>query len=153
MKILKLLVILSFAFSLNIFAAGDYDSGNDKGADTVYSDALNLIKKEKYNFAIPELKSLIHKQSTYYSKADIYNYLGFSYRKLKKYKKAEKYYLKSLKLENDHIGALEYIGELYIETNKINMAEKYLEKLRLAAGQNSVEYLNLYELVNSFSPN
>jgi len=66
-------------------------------------------------------------------------------------KKAEKYYLKALKINEDHIGALEYIGELYLETNRTEKAKEYLEKLKLVAGENSEEYLELYDLFSTSS--
>mgnify|MGYP001237049766 FL=1 len=51
--------------------------------------------------------------------------------------KAESYYLKALKLEHNHIGALEYLGELYYKTGRIDKASDLLERLRLVAGESS----------------
>ena len=152
MKILNFSIIALSFIILECFAAGDYDTDNIIDTDSTYSETLKLITNENYNLAIPKLKKLLNKKSTYFSKADIYNYLGYSHRKIKKYKKAEKYYIKALKIQNDHIGALEYIGELYIEINKIEKAKEYLVKLKLAAGQDSDEYLELYDLIRTFSP-
>ena len=151
MKILNFLIIVLLLLNFKCFAAGDYDSDNVNNPDVLYSETLKLIKKEDYNSAIPKLKKLLKKNSTYFSKADIYNYLGYSHRKIKSYKKAEKYYLKALEINNNHIGALEYIGELYIETDRIEKARESLEKLKLVAGENSEEYLDLYTLINNYS--
>jgi|TARA_B100000787_G_C16140063_1_gene271521 tetratricopeptide (TPR) repeat protein len=152
MKILNFFIIAFLFININCFAAGNYETNNAKDTDVVYSEALKLINKKDYNLAIPKLKKLLNKESTYFSKADIYNYLGYSHRKIKKYKKAEKYYTKALKIKKDHIGALEYIGELYIETDKIEKAKEYLEKLKLAAGEDSIEYVQLYSLIHRISP-
>ena len=53
-------------------------------------------------------------------------------------------YLKALKLEPNHIGALEYLGELYYETGRIDEASELLERLKLVAGESSEEYLELF---------
>ncbi|GIR65983.1 MAG: hypothetical protein CM15mP70_10900 [Pelagibacteraceae bacterium] len=60
-----------------------------------------------------------------YTKADLYNYMGFASRKQKNpsFDNAEGYYLKALSLNEDHIGALEYLGELYFETDRLEEAE------------------------------
>ena len=65
------------------------------------------------------------------------------------FEKAEEYYLKALKIDPDHIGALEYLGELFFETGRVDKAEDLLERLKSVAGENSEEYLELYEIINS----
>ena len=65
--------------------------------------------------AIKVLKDLIGEDPNGYTKADLYNYLGFATRKLSNpdYELAESYYLKALDINSNHIGAMEYLGELY----------------------------------------
>ena len=65
------------------------------------------------------------------------------------FEKAEKYYLKALKINDKHIGALEYLGELYYETGRLEEAFELLDRLESAAGKNSEEYLELFEILNS----
>ena len=60
---------------------------------------------------------------------DVYNLLGYSHRKLDQLEKAFDYYWKALKLDPRHLGANEYIGELYLRTNNIKKAEEHLEVL------------------------
>ena len=90
------------------------------------------------------------KQPIGFSKADLYNYLGFATRKKNNpnYEDAEKYYLLALSINANHIGALEYLGELYFETNRLEQAEELLIKLGSVAGKNSVEYKELFDLLN-----
>ena len=64
------------------------------------------------------------------------------------YINAEKYYLKALSLEADHIGSIEYLGELYYETDRVDKAKSLLEKLGDVAGQDSAEYKELSKLIN-----
>lgn len=152
MNLIKYLIFFSFFLSQTIFAAGTSDNSKENiSYSEEYTLALELIKKENFRLAISKLKILLNKKSDNFTKADIYNYLGYSHRKIESYEEAEKYYLKALKINEDHIGALEYIGELYLETNKTEKAKEYLEKLKLVAGENSEEYLELYDLFNTSS--
>ena len=68
-----------------------------------------------------------------------------------KYDDAETHYLKALKLDSDHVGALEYIGELYLETDRIEEAKKSLQKLKSVAGESSNEYFELSTLIENYS--
>ena len=60
---------------------------------------------------------------------DVYNLLGYSHRKLDQLEQAFDNYWKALKLDPNHLGANEYIGELYLRTNNIKKAEEHLEVL------------------------
>ena len=151
MKLLKYIIIFCLFLNQSAFAAGTADSNDTSSYEGNYKLGLELIKKEKYKSAIGKFKSLINKKSDNYTQADIYNYLGYTHRKLKDYDTAETYYLKALKLDSNHIGALEYIGELYLETNRIEGAKNSLQKLKSVAGESSDEYLELSFLINNYS--
>ena len=62
--------------------------------------------------------------------ADTLNYLGFTTRKLGDYETGEKYYLQGLEINPSHEGINEYLGELYVATNRIDLAKKRLEVLK-----------------------
>ena len=62
--------------------------------------------------------------------ADILNYLGFTLRKTGNFDEAEKFYLAGLKIKPNHKGINEYLGELYIKTNRIELAKERLEVLK-----------------------
>lgn len=67
-----------------------------------------------------------------YKDADLYNLMGFSLRKTGDQKQAFVYYRKALDLKPDHLGALEYQGELFVETGQIDKAREnaaHLKKL------------------------
>ena len=76
--------------------------------------------------------------------ADTLNYLGFAARKLKYYEKAENYYLEGLAIDPTHAGINEYLGELYIVTNRIDLAKERLEVLKNCDCE---EYNELKELI------
>ncbi len=72
--------------------------------------------------------------------------MGYTLRKTGNLKKAEIYYLKGLNLDPNHLGINEYLGELYVETNRIELAKKRLNTLQ---GCNCEEYKELKELIES----
>lgn len=61
---------------------------------------------------------------------DLQNYLGYSYRKLKRFDLAFRHYRRALELDPRHRGAHEYIGETYLMTGDVASAEKHLAALR-----------------------
>ena len=151
MKILLSLIFL--ILSSLAFSAGTNNSASDDQDASIMKDfnnAKKLMNSKKYEKALDILISLEDKQPIGFSKADLYNYLGFATRKKNNpnYEDAEKYYLLALSINANHIGALEYLGELYFETNRLEQAGKLLIKLGSVAGKNSVEYKELFDLLN-----
>ena len=151
MKILLSLIFL--IFSSLAFSAGTNNSASDDQGTSVTKDFKNaqkLIYSKKYEKAIDILISLEDKKPIGFSKADLYNYLGFATRKKNNpnYEDAEEYYLLALSIDANHIGALEYLGELYFETDRLGQAEELLIKLGAVTGENSVEYKELFDLLN-----
>ena len=154
------LLILTFTLSLFccnfVFAAGSSSSGNDsndnyslykKGKNLVYR-AKKLEKKNKSEKAEKlYLKALGNFEKAYAKdkkNADILNYLGFTLRKTGNLEKAEIFYLKGLELDAGHLGINEYLGELYVQTNRIELAKKRLDVLN---GCKCEEYEELKELI------
>ena len=125
-------------------------SSNTFDVNVEFNRAKKLIYKKNYEKALKILKDIEDERPFGFSKADLYNYMGFAARKQKDpdYISAENYYLKALSLDADHIGALEYLGELYYETNRADKARSLLKKLGEVAGKDSAEYKELSELLN-----
>ena len=63
-------------------------------------------------------------------RSDILNDYGFSLRKQKIYDRAEKHYLEALRINPKHKSANEYLGELYLETKRPELAKQRLEILK-----------------------
>ena len=151
----KIIFILSLLLlSNNCLAAGSSDSENKTN---LYKSAKKLILKAKKL----EKKDKVEKALTLYSKAyeklekayaedkknpDILNYLGYTLRKTGDFEKAEAYYLKGLELDAGHLGINEYLGELYVQTNRIDLAKKRLAVLKNC---NCEEYEELKELIEN----
>jgi len=126
-------VLISFVvclFSLSAHAAGggsDSDAKANIAKSSDYYTAMKLIKNKSYNAAIQNLL----KAEQYNKKdADIYNFLGFSHRKIGDLEKASIYYNKALTISPKHKGALEYQGEMFLTLGQLPKAEANLKKIR-----------------------
>lgn len=108
------------------------------------SEADALIKQKNFTAA---LSLLVQADSDYPNNADINNLLGFSSRNLKQFKQSAQYYQKALRINPNHLGALEYQGELFIQTKKIAAAKRNLAKLKQLCGTNCPEYQDLKKAI------
>ena len=122
-------VSLIFAALLTLFVAYPaYSVKYDKSNPTkMYSKAYKMIDKGQYSKAQKILKNYTKSEP---EDPDGWTLLAFTYRKLDKFAESEEYYLKALNLEPDNKAALEYQGELFIETNRINLANANIKKLQ-----------------------
>lgn len=111
-----------------------------------YKKAVDLIDDDEYARAIPLLEKSIKEKGEY---ADALNQLGYANRKLGNWTPAMEYYLKALKLEPDHLGANEYLGELFLEQKDLASAEGQLAKLKAACGDCD-EYEELEESIADY---
>ena len=154
MKITKIFLILSLllTFADQSFAAGT--SSSDKKPS--YKNAVKLIEaakkyesKDKMDKALKRYKKaqkiLLELDKKKPLQADTLNYLGFTTRKLGDFEAGEKYYLLGLQVEPNHVGINEYLGELYVVTNRINLAKERLEVLKNC---NCEEYQELKEIID-----
>ena len=107
----------------------------------------NMQKKKKYNKAKKRyddaIKFLILANEENPNQPDILNYLGYSYRKVGDFLMAEIYYEQGLAVDSEHIGINEYLGELYVETNRIDKAKERLEVLKNCKCEEFKELQNL----------
>ena len=79
--------------------------------------------------------------------ADVYNLLGYSLRKSGDARQALVYYRKALDFDPAHRGALEYLGELYVETGQLDKARVQVAALRKACPQGCEELADLERTV------
>ena len=152
----KILVLfISVFFSLNVFAAGGDGGGSSEAS--MYDEGVKLVKRagklEKKDKADKAKKIYIQafkKFEKAYSKdkknPDVLNYLGFTSRKSGNFTEAENYYLKGLSLDPKHNGINEYLGELYVQTNRIEKANERLEVLKTC---NCKEYQELELIIKT----
>ena len=151
-----LTILFIVLFSTSSIAAGSSDDSSSKKVKTNYEKAVESIKfAKKY-----EKKGKVEKAKKRYEKAqkfllksnkekpnqaDTLNYLGFTTRKLGDYENGEKYYLMGLEIEPNHTGINEYLGELYVTTNRMDLAR---ERLKILENCNCEEYAELKDIIN-----
>jgi tetratricopeptide (TPR) repeat protein len=103
-----------------------------------------LLNAKNFKQALADLKVI---DSEFKDNADVNNLLGYSSRKLKQYKPAARYYEKALRIDPNHLGAIEYQGELFVLTNKVSAAKRNLAKLEKLCGLKCGEYLDLKKAI------
>jgi tetratricopeptide (TPR) repeat protein len=137
-------------FFSNLYAAGT-DSGDSAktnyGKD--YKSAIKLIRSKDYDKAIRKLKTLTTASSTDFTRADVYNELGFAYRKSDDFDNAAKYYKKALELDPEHLGAIEYQGEMYVDLGQKDNALSNLELLKTLVGEKNSYYKELNNYISN----
>ena len=99
-------------------------------------DARKLIAKSDWAGAIKMLRIIVRQQP---KNADALNPLGYSLRQSGDMKEAEAWYLKALKLKPNHLGANEYLGELYAMTGQTAKARARLATIGKICGNTSCE--------------
>lgn len=139
------LAIGSAAIPHSALAAGSSSTPSAEQPD-LYKQAKDLIDGEKYAEAIPLLEQSLKEKGDY---ADALNLLGFAHRKLGDAQMGLDYYLKALALEPEHLGANEYLGELYLEMKDLPKAEERLAVLEKACGQ-CEEWEDLSEAIEAY---
>ena len=142
-------------------------SFNAYGAGSSSSDSSNTVKKTNYEKAVSYVnkakefeedgkqkkaekqykkaqKLLIKSNEKKPYNADTLNYLGFTTRKLGDFNLGEEYYLQGLAIEPKHNGINEYLGELYVVTNRMDLAKERLDVLKDC---NCEEFQELKEII------
>ena len=155
MKQIILTLSIVFFLTTNIFAAGSSSSSSGSDTKSNYDQAVKLIKSAKKNEEKGKkdkaqsnykkaFKLLVKSNKNKPNKADTLNYLGFTSRKLGDFENGEKYYLQGLAINPNHKGINEYLGELYVATNRHNLA---VERLEVLKGCNCEEYDQLKAVI------
>ena len=130
-----------------------YSAGGDGNSEKKSGSNLGVKKLDNYKFAVKKIKKAkklekkgkpekaikLYKVALKYllkanaerpADPDVLNYLGFSNRKLGNFEDAEIYYLIGLEIDSTHEGINKFLGELYVETNRISMAKERLSVLK-----------------------
>jgi len=150
----KIFITLIFV----LFASNAISAGSDSTPKKVKSDYDKAVQSIKFAKKY-EKKGKLEKAKKRYAKAqklllksnkekplqaDTLNYLGFTTRKLGDYENGEKYYLLGLEIDPNHKGINEYLGELYVVTNRMDLAK---ERLKVLETCNCEEYNELKEII------
>ena len=132
------------------FAAGSSSSSSSSSTSSTgndYQAAEQKIKAADYSGAIPLLEKVVTASPR---NADALNLLGFSHRKLGHKEKALAYYNNALSVNPKHLGANEYLGELYLQMGLVAKAEERLAVLSGACSSSCEEYSELKKQIDDF---
>ena len=148
------ILLFTLLFSTSVFAAASTSSDDTSASASdqiknLYDKAYDLVYAKEFDKSLKLLKKIAKRNDLGDMKADVYNLLGFSYRKNDNpdLDKAFESYKIALEANPEHAGAHEYLGELYIKMGKKSMAEEMLAKLETIAGTNSDEYKKLKKAI------
>ena len=132
--IISICLISQLAYSAGSDSSDDNKSNYFTEAEKLVKRAGKLEKKEKIVKAkkiySQAFKKLENAYSSDKSNPDILNYMGYTSRKIGNFDQAEKFYLTGLSIDPKHNGINEYLGELYVQTNRIDKATERLEVLK-----------------------
>ena len=158
LKKITIICLTIFFFSTNFVLSAGSDGGSESKVKKLssYDSALNRIKKAKkyekkgkdkkaqkaYNQALKYLYKA-NKEKPF--DPDTLNYLGFTNRKVGNFKDAEIYYLMGLEIKPDHNGINEYLGELYVATNRTDLAKERLAVLKNCSCEEYQELKNVID--------
>lgn len=126
--ILTLAALPSRAFAFGGNYGGSDDSGDSTDAKPRdYRKGVALIEEGQYEDGLAHLRNAEEKIP---HDADLLNYMGFAYRKLGQNAQSLDYYQRALRENPSHLGANEYLGELYLQMNDLPKAQAQLAVLK-----------------------
>ena len=107
-------------------SSGGGSSSSSSSVPTMYKQASAKVDAKDYRGAMPILDKIIAKDPR---NPDALNLMGFCERKLGNTDEALEYYEKALAIKPNHVGANEYLGELYLEMKNLPKAQERLNVL------------------------
>lgn len=107
------------------------------------------IEAKDYKAAVGYLTKAVQEEP---KNADAHSMLGYSYRKVGTFDKSMEHYQAALKIDSGHRSAQEYLGELYLDMNQPDHAEKQLASLKKACPffGKCEEYEDLKKAIDSY---
>ncbi|TMH60374.1 MAG: tetratricopeptide repeat protein, partial [Betaproteobacteria bacterium] len=143
--ITRILITGALLFATSAFAAGAL-SEPERSPDKLDGVRAQIAAKN-FPGAIDELKRLNDTGD-----ADWNNLMGYSLRKgpTPDFAGAEKFYDEALRIDPKHRGALEYSGELYVQTGDLAKAEQRLAALDKACRFGCSEYSDLKKAIAQY---
>ena len=144
----KLICALMLALSLPIAMANMTQSkpaANKEDADFVAGK--KAIERKDWKSAVDALSRALTRMP---ESADIHNYLGYAYRHLGDLTLSFTHYKEALRIDPNHRGAHEYIGEAYLKAGQPDKAVEHLARLEQICGKNCEEYQDLAKSIGAY---
>ena len=124
------LVLLLLSLALPALAVlSDSEDTRPVPNDPDYAAGLAAVQRADWQGALDSMARVVARRPW---DDDAYNLMGFASRKLGDYRQALAYYHKALDLNPHHRGALEYLGETYLEMRCVARAREVLARLETA---------------------
>jgi Tfp pilus assembly protein PilF len=121
-------VILFVAFGAGR-AFGDLPEPKGKSENPNVAAGRKAIEANDFKAAVGHLTKAVQEEP---KNADAQSMLGYTYRKLGTFDKSMEHYQAALKIDSSHRYAHEYLGELFLDMNQPENAEKQLAALKKA---------------------
>jgi tetratricopeptide (TPR) repeat protein len=142
--------ISALVIGASFAATGALAIDNITSKDAPYLASVRAkIEAKDYKGALAELTPMLETNQH----ADVYSLMGFALRKTGDYKQAYTFYRKALDFDPEHKGALEYLGELYVETGQVDKARENVVLLQKLCPVGCEELMDLQEAIASAKVN
>lgn len=128
---------------------GDDNDAQQKTAPAAgddYAKAVQAVQAKDFTGALTLLRQIVAKDP---GNADAWNYIGFADRQLGKFPESLAAYENALAIKPNHVGANEYLGELYVQTGETEKARAQLARLLDLCGAGCDEYKELKAAIAS----
>ena len=130
-------------------STGNSDTTLEIDADSV-TEAISQIDDGNYEEAIGTLLSHIAEDP---NDPEAFNQLGYAHSRLQNYDLALEFYHQALEIDPEHAGALAYMGKVYLELGKVEIAENHLQQLDLICLFGCEAFSSLQEAISLYYAN
>jgi Flp pilus assembly protein TadD len=121
-----LAVLVLLAVPAAAMAPEPVPAGESASADMDYVRGVELIEAGRYAEAVTLMRLVVNRNP---ENADAWSRLGFAARKSGDRRNGELYYGKALALDPGHRETMEYLGEMYLESGRPDLARTMLARL------------------------
>jgi Flp pilus assembly protein TadD len=147
LRIFALALLAGLVFSPVLRAADSPSPAPSRPEDPDLANGRKAVDAHNWKAAIDSFNRAAARDP---KNADVQNLLGYSWRKSGNLDQAFKYYNEALRLDPDHKGAHEYIGEAYLMVNNLPKAEEHLARLNKLCFLPCSEYSELKKAVDKY---
>jgi Tfp pilus assembly protein PilF len=123
-----IMLVIGLAFCQRV-AVADMPEPKTKMENPNIVTGRQAIQAKDFKAAVGHLTKAVQEEP---KNADAHSMLGYSYRKVGTFDKSMEHYQTALKIDSGHRSAHEYLGELYLDMNQPDNADKQLAALKKA---------------------
>ena len=146
-----IMLVIGLAFCQRV-AVADMPEPKTKMENPNIVAGRQAIQAKDFKAAVGHLTKAVQEEP---KNADAHSMLGYSYRKVGTFDKSMEHYQTALKIDSGHRSAHEYLGELYLDMNQPDNADKQLAALKKACPffGKCEEYEDLKKAVDAYKAN